>query len=239
MQIKDKIKTLIPEKKDKKPVFILLSVPFIFTIWKYQGSPVFFDRNLAQIFSSSADLEFLRIVYYGFSSIFFLFLIPALIIKFIFKEKLSNYGLRIADGKFGLKVILITYPIIILSMYPASLTPEYQGLNPMYSDAGKSVPVFILYAAVYGLYYIGYEFFFRGYMLFGLRERFGDTYAILIQTVPSCIAHIGRPESEMISSILAGLVFGYLVLRSRSIWYVLVLHWLIGIGCDLLCLLAK
>jgi membrane protease YdiL (CAAX protease family) len=108
----------------------------------------------------------------------------------------------------------------------------------MYSGAGDSVPTFIIYAIIYGMYYIGWEFFFRGFILFGLRERVGDIFAVLIQTLPSVIAHIGRPESEMISSILAGVVFGFLILKSKSIWYVVILHWFIGLSCDILCILA-
>jgi membrane protease YdiL (CAAX protease family) len=233
----EKIKNILRSKTDRKPFLILLLAPVIFTIWKFQGSPQFFDANLAKFFSSTADLAFLKIAYYGFSSL--LILVPVLLIKLVFKEKLSNYGVQFADGKFGAIFILIAFPIVMFSMIPVSHDPQYQALNPMYPDAGKSIPVFILYALIYGLYYIGWEFFFRGFMLFGLREKFGDVFAILIQVFPSCIAHIGRPEGEMISSILAGLVFGYLALRSRSLWYVLILHWFIGLGCDVLCLMAR
>jgi len=234
-----KIKKILRSKTDRKPLLILFFAPVIFTVWKFQGSPQFFDVNLAKFFNPAADLAFLRIAYYGFSSLFFLFVVPALFIKLIFKEKLSNYGARFADGKFGAIFILIAFPIVMLSMIPVSHDPQYQALNPMYPNAGKSIPVFILYAFIYGLYYIGWEFFFRGFMLFGLREKFGDVFTVLIQVFPSCIAHIGRPEGEMISSILAGLVFGFLALRSRSLWYVLILHWFIGLGCDVLCLMAR
>jgi len=237
--LKEKLDSLIPSKEDRKPALIMLAVPLIFTIWKFQGSPEFFDRALAGFFTSSADFAFLRIIYYGISSMFFLFLIPVLIIKYILKEKLSDYGLRFADGKFGLIILLLAYPVIFLSMLPVANDPLYQVLNPMYPDAGRSVPVFILYAFIYLLYYIGWEFFFRGFMLFGLREKFGDLWAVLIQTIPSCIAHIGRPESEMITSIIAGVAFGFLALRSRSLWYIIILHWFIGLGCDILCLLAR
>lgn len=235
----DKIKKILKSEKDRKPFLILILAPIIFTIWKYQGSPNFFDVNLAKFFSASADLAFLRIVYYGLCSLLFLFIIPAIAVKFVFKEKLSSYGVRFSDGKFGFVFILIALPIVILTMIPVAHDPEYQALNPMYPDAGRSVQVFLLYSLIYLLYYIGWEFFFRGFLLFGLRDKFGDLFAVLIQVFPSCIAHIGRPEGEMMTSIIAGLVFGFLALRSRSLWYILILHWFIGLGCDLLCLAAR
>lgn len=233
------IKKTMNSKTDRKPFLILALAPFIFTIWKFQGSPEFFDANLAHFFSATADLAFLRIAYYGFASLLLLFIVPALVIKIVFKEKISDYGVRFADGKFGALFILIALPIVIVTMIPVAHDPLYQALNPMYPDAGRSIPVFILYAFIYGLYYIGWEFFFRGFMLFGLRQKFGDVFAVLIQVLPSCIAHIGRPEGEMISSIIAGFVFGFLALRSRSLWYILILHWFIGLGCDILCLMAR
>ncbi len=239
MELIKKMLSHLPQGKDRKPAIVLLLVPIIFTIWKYQGSPEFFDVHLSGIFSQGADLSFLRILYYGICSFILLFVIPALTVKYVLKEKITDYGVKFADAKFGLLVLIIAYPIILVTMIPVGQNPLYRALNPMYPDAGKSVPVFIMYAFVYLLYYIGWEFFFRGFMLFGLREKFGDFFAVMIQTVPSVIAHIGRPESEMFSSIIAGIAFGYLVLKSRSLWYVIILHWFIGLGCDLICIMAR
>jgi membrane protease YdiL (CAAX protease family) len=239
MNIIERIKGILPEQRDRKPLIVLLLAPVIFTIWKYQGSPEFFDKHLSNLFNPAADLAFLRIVYYGVLSLLLLFLVPSLIVKWGFKEKLSDYGFNLRDIKFGSRFILLALPVVWLLMLPTAYDPEYQALNPMYQDAGRSVPVFVLYAFVYFLYYIGWEFFFRGFILFGIRERVGDLYAVLIQTIPSVIAHIGRPEGEMISSIIAGIVFGFLVLRSRTIWYVLILHWFIGLSMDIMCIIVR
>jgi membrane protease YdiL (CAAX protease family) len=67
------------------------------------------------------------------------------------------------------------------------------------------------YSLFYLLYYLGWEFFFRGYMQFGLRRRLGDWNAILIQTLASCLLHIGKPDTEIFSSILGGIVWGMVV----------------------------
>jgi membrane protease YdiL (CAAX protease family) len=100
---------------------------------------------------------------------------------------------------------------------------------PFFHNAGKLTPQFFLYTLVFMLYYLAFEFFFRGFMLFGLRERFGDFYSLLIQTIPTCLIHIGKPEGEIFASILSGLLFGFIALRTKSIWYVVLLHWGIGV----------
>jgi membrane protease YdiL (CAAX protease family) len=66
----------------------------------------------------------------------------------------------------------------------------------------------------------------------GLKERLGDANAILVQTLASCLLHIGKPDAEVYSSILGGIVWGMVVFRARSLLPVLLLHWLLGISLD-------
>jgi membrane protease YdiL (CAAX protease family) len=61
-------------------------------------------------------------------------------------------------------------------------------------------------------------------MLFRLGRVWGPT-AILIQTVPFVLMHIGKPGVEIHSSLLAGVVLGWLAWRSRSFWPCFLLHW--------------
>ena len=58
-------------------------------------------------------------------------------------------------------------------------------------------------------YYLGWEFFFRGFMQFGLRGALGDWNAILVQTLASCLIHIGKPAGEIYGAIVAGLLWGW------------------------------
>lgn len=83
------------------------------------------------------------------------------------------------------------------------------------------------------LFYTAWEFFFRGFLLFGLQKDFGIWAAICIQTIPSCLWHIGLPTGEIFASIAAGILFGILAVRTRSILWAFLLHLLIGVGTDL------
>lgn len=56
--------------------------------------------------------------------------------------------------------------------------------------------------------------------------------AHVIQTALSVIAHFGRAPDETFAAIPAGLLFGWLDLRIGSIWYVAILHWIVGTGMD-------
>jgi membrane protease YdiL (CAAX protease family) len=89
------------------------------------------------------------------------------------------------------------------------------------------------------LYYVAWEFYFRGYLLFSLKKDFGALSAVLIQTISSCLIHIGKPEGEILGSIPVGILFGIIALRTRSFWYVFVLHAALGVLTDLFVLIRS
>ncbi|HNR08342.1 MAG TPA: CPBP family intramembrane metalloprotease, partial [Saprospiraceae bacterium] len=81
-------------------------------------------------------------------------------------------------------------------------------------------------------YYLVWEFYFRGFLLFGLAKIYGPAAAILIQTISSCLVHLGKPEGETLGSVAAGLLFGLLALRTGSIWYGWLIHFSLGVMTD-------
>jgi len=42
------------------------------------------------------------------------------------------------------------------------------------------------------------------------------------------LMHIGKPDAEIFASIAAGLIFGWAVIKCRSIWPVFFSHWALG-----------
>ena len=110
--------------------------------------------------------------------------------------------------------------------------PEFLAEYPLNKGAGTSTHTFALHAATYLFFYLGWEFYFRGFLQFGLRTALGDWHAILIQTALSCILHIGKPSGEIYSSILGALLWGIVAFRARSLLFIVLLHWLLGVSLD-------
>ncbi len=221
-------------KIELKPSVILLSASILLVLFKYYGYP----ESFVHIFPATGGVDFKNCfsahIYFFFCSVLFLILVPFLLIKFVLKEKISDYGLKKGDFKFGMNSLLILFPLIALAMIlPSSRMPQFRAEYPLFALAGKGFSLVLLYELVYGLYYISWEFFFRGYLLFGLKDIFGEWNAILIQTLPSVLMHIGKPDGEILASIAAGILFGKLALRGKSIYYVFLLHWFIGMAMDL------
>jgi membrane protease YdiL (CAAX protease family) len=226
------IRTLLAES-NRKTVIILLVTPVLLTIYRYGGSPAFYDRNLASYFPSSLLSGFYRDFFNFLVAFILLMLIPLVIIKLIFKEKLSDYGLNQGDLKFGLWSVVISLPLASLSVWLSSRQPDFQKEYSAFKTNPLSFKTFIIYAGAFFLYYLAFEFFFRGFMLQGLRPALGTLNSLLIQTIPCCLVHIGKPANEIFASIVASLVFGYLALRTRSLWYVIIIHWSIGVLLNL------
>lgn len=219
-----------------KSFYALLLSALIPTLHVYFGSMNFFIENLKTFFESQNTLEYYSVLYLFISAFILMGVIPAFVIKFIYKQNLAEYGVKLGDWKLGLKSIGLLFPIITLFfLIPAANQKEIQEFYPLYRPALQDISILINIEFFRGvIYYLAWEFFFRGFILFSLRDYVGDWLAILIQTIPSCLWHIGYPTGEIIMSIPAGIMFGIIAIRTNSIFYVFILHWLIGFTTSLL-----
>ena len=225
-------------KQAIKTYILLLSAPVLLTIYRYHGYPEFFT----EFFPSFKTHELLHYYDRIFQFVVFFiltFLIPILTVKFIFREKLSDYGLQTGNYKEGLKWLLLIPLVIAPVLYFSAQMPDIRAEYPLSKLLFERPELIFRYEVLYFVfYYIAWEFFFRGFLLFGLAGKFGNMNAILIQTISSCLVHIGKPEGEIVGSIVVGVLFGLIAIRTKSIWYVLALHAAIGILTDLFIIYA-
>lgn len=217
---------------NRKPTIILLVTPFILTTFKYYGTKSFYLSDLASSFVLFGDVQLTAELYTFVSAFVLLGILPLLIITFLFKEPIASYGLQLGDWRFGLKAFLVLAPIMVAATYSSSTTPEIIAEYPLFKGAGASPQAFVTHALSYLLFYVGWETYFRGFMQFGLRKALGDWNSILVQTVVSCLLHIGKPSGEIYGSIIGALVWGIVAFRAQSILLVILLHWLLGVSLD-------
>ena len=72
------------------------------------------------------------------------------------------------------------------------------------------------------------ETLFRGFLLFGLRNKMGEL-SILVQIVPFVLVHFGKLELETLSTLVTGLYFGYIAYRTDSYWPAFLIHLFINV----------
>ena len=146
----------------------------------------------------------------------------------------SPPGLGLGLGRWGegLVWVAIGVPIAVLAGRLAAADPAMRAVYPLYPQGLERPAAFPGYAVLQMLYYAGWEILFRGVLLFGLKDALGARSANLVQTALSVTAHFGRALPETLSALPAGLVFGGVALRTRSVWYVAVIHWTVGVSMD-------
>jgi membrane protease YdiL (CAAX protease family) len=218
--------------ENRKPTIILLLTPLVLTTWKYYGTKTFYLSAFASSFPYFSDPEQAAELYTFFSAFLLFGLLPWAVVRFVFKEKIADYGWQLGDWRFGLKAFLILAPLFVIASYTSINDPEFLAEYPLFKGAGGSASLFLGHSIAYLFFYIGWEAYFRGFMQFGLRGAMGDWNSILVQTALSCILHIGKPTGEIYASVLGAIIWGILAFRTRSIIWGLLIHWLLGVSLD-------
>lgn len=180
------------------------------------------------------DAALYRLIYWASNVIFFYVVPPVILIKFVFKQNFSDYGLKFSGAFKDYKLYCIMLCVMIPLVLFFSHTQSFQERYPFYDvQKGESFyPNFIIWEIFYLVQFFALEFFFRGFMLHGTKHRFGF-YSVFVMTIPYCMIHYGKPFPETIAAIIAGIVLGTLSLKSRSIWLGVAIHYSVAITMDL------
>lgn len=158
--------------------------------------------------------------------------LPVAAARLLTGMSLSELGLGAGDWRSGLRWLAVGIPLGILAGWIGSTGTPMRAVYPLDSAVTAELHSFLPYAALQFLYYGSWEVLFRGVLLFGLLNRIGVAPANLSQTGLSVTAHFGRAWGETVAAFPAGLLFGALALRLRSMWYIAVIHWAVGVSCD-------
>lgn len=144
--------------------------------------------------------------------------IPLFMLMVVFRSRPADYGFGLGDWRAGLVLtgagILLATPVIWLAARQPAMQAYYASRS-----AGLPWSTF--------LDLIGWEFFFRGFILWTYARKFGPE-GIWLQAVPFALAHVGKPSIEALSTIFGGFAFGWLGYRTRSFLYPFLLHWFVS-----------
>jgi len=180
---------------------------------------------------------------------------PLLLILIGFRREVSEFGMTAGDVKGGAIAALIGFALFLPVLYFVARTPEAQeyylgvllGSRPggsgainglIYTPQGYIGGVIdygrlLFHESVFGFYMFGWEWFFRGFLLNGLRRAMPVWVAVAIQAALFCGLHVGKPIPEVCSSLAGGLLLGVVAIRFRSFLPCFFVHWAISATNDL------
>ena len=225
----------INENNDKTFNLAIIYTCIVLFLYCYFGSFSFFEKT----FPSINNLQYLKIIYHNTMSFVLFFGGGLLFTKFVQKKQPSNFGLQTGNTKLGVKLVLIALPICAICGLSCVLDGGMCSTYPLINLKVYSSWEFVLgYYSSYFLYYIGWEYLFRGILLNSSKNKLGVLGAILLTTLTSALIHtsiagFGKPMVETLSAIPAGLIFGYIAHKTKSIYPTLLIHFFVGFFTDI------
>ncbi len=215
-------------------------VAVILTLLEYYGhsGSIFYRWFLSILPKKNYFSPLYRHMYWSLSASVAYFVLPAIVITLTPGDRIRNYGTRLKGMSQHLWIYMMLYLTILPAVVFVSYFSSFQRTYPFYSQASRSFMDLGLWWIFYGLQFFTLEFFFRGYILHGLKKHVG-ALAIFFSAVPYCMIHFGKPMPETLGAIIAGIALGILSLRTLSVWSGFLIHISVAFTMDLLSLWQK
>lgn len=237
---------------DRCTLAILVTVPVVLTMLEYYGLPWHYTRfverrghivaNRPPPFAEWLEgltlpgpLELQRYVWWGLACLVLLVVVPSLVAAAV-RLSPRDIGLRLRGTGRDARTYLLLYLVFLPVIWLVSLRPDFQHTYPFYKPRGGELGTnFLAFEIVYCLQFFAIEYFFRGFIVLGLRPRLGAA-SVLVMLAPYCMIHYYKPFPEAMGAIGAGLVLGLLAWRTGTIVYGWFLHYAVALSMDLLAL---
>lgn len=237
---------------DLRPFFIAIVAAFSLTgirffagAYKFDGFKRLFNglglhesyEKLNYYLTQSSHTEAWQLVYWAMASSAFYFIPAIVVIRLVFKDKIQNYGLKLKGMFTGWKIYVAMYIFMLPLIYLVSRNDEFLNTYPFYRIKSKAdlLPYLGIWEAAYIIQFIALEFFFRGFLVLGLKGKLG-IYSICVMIIPYCMIHFSKPLPECVGSIFAGLILGWMSYKTNSVIMGAMLHISVALSMDFLSL---
>ena len=195
-------------------------------LWKNRILPVYFR---------GAGMDFVE---FNLFNIVVLLLPPLVLLLVLLKRDLSEFGLSSCSAE-GMGLAWISAALFLPVLYVVGRSPQFQTYYiPWLESSGAfrfgkiDYSRLAFHEAVMCLYMFAWEWFFRGFLTFGLKKIMPAWAAALVQASLFCLLHLGKPPIELISSFFGGLLLAGVAIRFRSMLPCFVVHFLISAAND-------
>lgn len=165
----------------------------------------------------------------------FLGMIPAMILPFI-PLTLEQVGIAFKNMLTSLSWIAAIGAVVVVVNFFAARKPGNLSMYPQIRINGWTYRILIASSLGWMLYLLGYEFMFRGLLLFSGVPVFGIWPAIVLNVSLYAIVHIPKGLRETIASIPLGLILCVLTIKTGTIWIAYFTHVILALSNEYLSL---
>ncbi|MFH1807988.1 MAG: CPBP family intramembrane glutamic endopeptidase, partial [Pseudomonadota bacterium] len=228
---------------------LLGTASVVLVLFRALGTVAAYNRAFGSLWPGHPWRPALPNLYWFACSLLGLFAIPWLVGRLGLRLNRAELGLGLGEWRLGGKLAVLAYAVMLPFVVGAAMTETFVQHYPLSSfvatqavswwrDGSGLLGVVLAHEAGYALYFVGWEFFFRGFLTVALARYIGPV-AILVQTLPFALLHVGKPLPEALGSIVAGVALGALALRTRSCWWGVLLHIAVALTMDVLAIAAR
>ena len=166
--------------------------------------------------------------------------IPFVVILVFLRRDVADFAMTTGSLRSGLLVALLLFllfiPVIVICAPMKPFQDYYvaharnSGVLDFRGQLNWSRVAF--HQVVVGFYMFAWEWFFRGFLLFGLKRLMPWVWAALLQAVAFTLLHYLKPPIEVASSFFGALLLAGVAVRYRSFLPCFLVHWLINAAFD-------
>jgi membrane protease YdiL (CAAX protease family) len=215
---------------------VLLTVAISLTLQEYIGDRGYFERMFPpRGHGVDTYWELEGFAWWAGWRVFGYVGIPMIVLALVPGQRIRDYHVSPRGFFKHLWIYVVLFCGVLPAVIAASTTSSFRHTYPFYRMANRSFFDLACWEGLYWAQFVALEFFFRGFILQGLRRALGAN-AIFVMIVPYCMIHYGKPMPETFGAIGAGLILGTLAMRTKSIWGGVLIHIGVATTMDVLAL---
>ena len=160
-------------------------------------------------------------------------ILPAIIALYLMPQySLADYGLTYNPESTMDSVIatLVLAALLMPLAYMTAKKPQHRENYPQIRETNWDRKLVIKNTFGWSAYLLGYEFLFRGILLFPLVDALGVWPAIAINTAMYSATHIPKGMDEAIGAAPLGIVLCLITLMTGTLWVAIVVHILMALA---------
>lgn len=202
-----------------EPVIIIGTVTLGFLIHLLITSSKKIEGLLSKNNNNTSWVIFSRLTGFLFFGI-----IPFLMVSVVFNKPISDFGINTDNLTRSLLWFAGMVCIIIPVSYFATRNPDNLAMYPQIRKENWSPVLLFMSALTWIIYLIGYEFMFRGFLLFGLIPYFGIWTSIVLNLAFYSLMHIPKGMKETIGALPFGAIICLLTISTGTLWVAILAH---------------
>jgi membrane protease YdiL (CAAX protease family) len=210
------------------PLFGLVSVTAGYLGYHYISG----SRRLIRFITGSRDTgsaEIYRVLFQKLTGFVFLGVLPAvamLLVPITFEQ----IGVTVKNSSESLFWIAILGTLILIVNFFAARKEDNLRMYPQIRISEWTPRIVFLSSAGWVLYLMGYEFMFRGILLFTCIPVIGVWPSVALNVAIYAFVHMTKGMKETLASIPMGILLCILTLKTETIWVAFFVHVILALS---------